>query len=157
MEECFTWTKSFANTCEFRWKTVMQLQPVRLYLVSTPGVVRDATGAILSQMRQLKLIATASGVLSAVRMLKTRRPELVLLDANLSNEEMIALLQWRMENCPNLACIVATTSSNKSARLWPSVRMLLFAAMNCPERSFYFSKTGRRHTAAPSPNRRPNT
>lgn len=91
----------------------MLLQPVHLCLISLPGAVRDATCALLARWREVKLIAIAPGALSATHLLQRHRPELLLLDANLPDEEVFALLQWRMEHCRKVRCVVATTSSEQ--------------------------------------------
>jgi DNA-binding NarL/FixJ family response regulator len=92
-------------------KTALQGTWVRVCLVSTPGPICDATCATLIHAAHVKLIAIASGALSATQMLRHLQPDLVLLDANLPEEEVLAFLQWLNDNYPAVQRLVATVTS----------------------------------------------
>jgi len=80
-------------------------------LVSTPGPVCDATCATLAQLAHVKLVAIVPGALSATRALNHIHADLVLLDANIPEEEAFAMLQWLADTCPNVPSLVATLAS----------------------------------------------
>jgi DNA-binding NarL/FixJ family response regulator len=84
----------------------------RILLVSQPGIVRDATIAMLQSAPGLRLSGTASGALSATQLLTDTDCDLLLVDATLPQEEMLMLLRWLRENHPQLRCAVMTTSTD---------------------------------------------
>ncbi len=84
---------------------------VRLCLISAPGPICDATCATLAHTARVKLVAIASGALSATKVVQQVQPDLVLLDANIPEEESFALVQWLTDNCPHVPSLVATLSS----------------------------------------------
>lgn len=88
-------------------------QLVRVFLVSLPGLVQQATRATLMSFPDIFLTGTASGALSATRALPQLLPDLLLVDANLPDEEVQALLRWTQENCPSVQCVVMTMTSRQ--------------------------------------------
>lgn len=85
--------------------------PTRLCLVSTPGLIRDATCATLAAIPNVRLVAIASGALTATQMLQHLQFDLVLLDANLAADEVSALLTWLTDHCPAAHRVVARSTS----------------------------------------------
>ncbi|MCA9871837.1 MAG: hypothetical protein KC487_15835 [Anaerolineae bacterium] len=85
-------------------------------LVSQPGIVRDATLATLGMVPGLVMVGTAPGALSATRQLRTSELDLVLTDANIPLDEVLALLQWTQTNFPALRVIVMTTTAHQRAQ-----------------------------------------
>lgn len=92
-------------------KVELARQRWRVVLVSAPGLVQRATVATLETCPHVDLAAVVSGSLSATRVLATVQPDLILIDANLPNDEVEALLSWAAENCPAVQCVVATSTS----------------------------------------------
>jgi DNA-binding NarL/FixJ family response regulator len=84
---------------------------LRMYLVSAPGPICEATCATLAHAAHIRLVALASGALSATQLLQHVQPDLILLDANLPEEEMLALLRWLNDNYPNVHSLVATLTT----------------------------------------------
>lgn len=68
---------------------------------------------MLSSLPDVNLVGAASGALSATAALPHLRPDLVLVDANLPNEEVQALLRWTQEHCPAVKCVVVTLTSSQ--------------------------------------------
>ena len=83
----------------------------RLCLVSTPGLIRDATCATIAMTPNVRLVAIASGALSATQLLDHIQLELILLDANLPEEEVSALLAWLTTSLPSVHKLVARTTT----------------------------------------------
>ena len=83
----------------------------RVFLVSLPGLVQEATQATLMTQPDLVLVATASGALSTTQLLPQLQADLLLVDANLPLEEVRALLHWTRERCPHVQCVVMTMTS----------------------------------------------
>ena len=84
---------------------------IRLGLVSTPGPIRDATCTTIANMPQVRLVVLASGALSATQRLQDLQLDLVLLDANLPEDEVSSLLTWLIDHLPGVRKVVARTTS----------------------------------------------
>lgn len=88
-----------------------QTNYVRLCLVSSPGLIRDATCATIANMPNVRLVAIVSGALSATQILQQLQFDLVLVDANLPEEEVSALLSWLGDHMPTVHKLVARTAT----------------------------------------------
>ena len=84
---------------------------VRLGLVSIPGLVRDATCATIASLPDVRIVVMASGALSATHHFQRLELDLVLLDANLPEDEVSALLTWLADHLPGARRVVARTTS----------------------------------------------
>lgn len=85
----------------------------RVFLVSLPGLVGQATRATVETMRGVTLVGTAAGALSATQALPKLRPDLLLIDANLPDDEVAALLEWSREHFPSMPCLVMTMTTRQ--------------------------------------------
>lgn len=92
----------------------------RVCLVSQPGLIQQATRAVLASLPGVTLVATASGALSATALVPEIQPDLLLIDANLPDEEIEALLAWVRAHRPELPCVVMTQTSRQrsQAQTW---------------------------------------
>lgn len=88
----------------------------RLCLISTPGLICDATCATIARIPRARLVAVISGALSATQLLQHIQLDLVLLDVNLSGEEVSALLAWLADHLPNVRKVVARTTTAECDR-----------------------------------------
>lgn len=88
----------------------------RVCLVSQPGLIQEATRAVLASLPGVTLVATASGALSATALVLELQPDLLLVDANLPDEEIEALLAWVRAHCSELPCIVMTQTSRQRSQ-----------------------------------------
>lgn len=86
---------------------------MQVLLVSLPGLVREATSATLAYLSNVSLIATASGALSATHLLQDIAADLLLVDANLPDEEVKALLGWARQHRPEMQCLVMTMTTRQ--------------------------------------------
>ena len=76
-------------------------------LVSTPGIIRDATTIMLESIPQLGDVELVSGSLSAIERLQNGKSYfLLVIDANLPVEETVSLVRWSKQHRPNTRCIV---------------------------------------------------
>jgi DNA-binding NarL/FixJ family response regulator len=82
----------------------------RVLLVSQPGIVQDATLSILGMARGLVLAGVAAGALSATRLLDEIEVDLLLIDANVPADEVLALLEWASSRRPALQRVVMAPS-----------------------------------------------
>jgi DNA-binding NarL/FixJ family response regulator len=111
-------------------------------LVSSPGIIQDATTAMLNSFPQVRRVEIASGALSAIDHLRDGYSNLLVIDANLPDEEVASLVRWSKQHRPNTRCIVlvkgmvelerahsagadavflrSSSASQLSEALWPS-------------------------------------
>ena len=85
----------------------------RVCLVSLPGLVQEATRAALMSLSDVTLVGATSGALSATALLPQLQPDLLLVDANLPEEEVEALVRWTKQHYPGLPCVVMTLTSQQ--------------------------------------------
>lgn len=85
--------------------------PLRLCLVSAPGLVRDATCVSIAIIPYVRLVALAEGALSATQQLPHAQADLVLLDANVPDAEVCAFLNWLGGSPHDARTVVARTTS----------------------------------------------
>ena len=86
---------------------------VRVCLVSLPGPICDATYATLTNTAHVTLAEIAFGALSATRLLRRVAPDLVLLDANLPDDEVHSLLEWIRSHDVQTRTLVATLNTRQ--------------------------------------------
>jgi DNA-binding NarL/FixJ family response regulator len=88
-------------------------QRKRVALVSTPGLIQQATASTVTSCREVDLVATAPGALSATGVLAQAHPDLLLIDATLPEAEVQALLRWVKDHCQGVQCAVITVTSRQ--------------------------------------------
>lgn len=91
----------------------MPRHTMRVLLVSLPGLVREATCATLASLAGVSLVGSASGALTATHLLQQLEVELLLVDANLPDEEVEALLSWVKGHRPHVQVMVMTMTSRQ--------------------------------------------
>jgi DNA-binding NarL/FixJ family response regulator len=77
-----------------------------LLLVSSPGIIREATTVMLESMPQVGPVELAGGALSAIEQLQNGNSHLLVVDANLPVEETASLVRWSKQHRPDTRCIV---------------------------------------------------
>jgi response regulator of citrate/malate metabolism len=85
----------------------------RVALVSTPGLIQQATASLVMSCSEADLVATASGALSATGVLAKAQLDLLLIDATLPEAEIEALLRWVKDHCNSVHCAVITVTSRQ--------------------------------------------
>jgi DNA-binding NarL/FixJ family response regulator len=81
---------------------------IRIVCVSEPGMMQEALHALLGALPHITIVGQASGGLSALRLLSRCEADVVVIDANIPVEEMLALVQSINALRPRVACIVLT-------------------------------------------------
>ena len=82
-------------------------------LVSTPGIIQEATTAILNSLPQVNHIQLVSGALSAIDWLRNEDFFLLVVDANIPTEEAELLVRWAKQYHPDIRCIVLVRNTNE--------------------------------------------
>jgi len=81
--------------------------------VSEPGVMQESMHAVLAALPQIAIVGQASGSLSALHLLSRCEAEVVVIDANIPLEEMLALVRSINVMRPPVACIVLTSARSQ--------------------------------------------
>ena len=77
--------------------------------------MQDGLQAMLRSLPHIEVVAAASGSLTAYDLLQKRSVDLLVIDANLPQEEVLALLHRVKENNPQIRCIVLTLTYRENA------------------------------------------
>jgi DNA-binding NarL/FixJ family response regulator len=88
----------------------------RIVFVSEPGVMQEAMHAVLAALPQVAIVGLASGGLSTLHTLSRCEADLVIIDANIPLDEMLALVRSVNALRPPVACI-ALASTRSQMRL----------------------------------------
>jgi len=86
-------------------------------IVSRPGVMRQSLRATLVAYPGITVITTTGDGLTALMQVVQHRPRLLVIDSNLLDEEVEALLTAVKAQSPQTHCLVCVQSSQRQARL----------------------------------------
>ena len=86
-------------------------------VVSRPGAVREALRAVLACFTQLEVVGAVGGGLSAMVKIREQRPNLLVIDGNISEDEVLALLAQVRGEQPQVRCIVLVDTPRQRGRL----------------------------------------
>jgi DNA-binding NarL/FixJ family response regulator len=121
------WIDVFAVQIGYDWMTFWKDQPdpldsmnsanqTKILFVSEPGLMQEGMHAVLSTLPHVSIVGLASGSLSALYMLSRCEVDVVVIDANIPMEEMLALVRSINALRPPVACI-ALASTRSQMRL----------------------------------------
>jgi DNA-binding NarL/FixJ family response regulator len=85
----------------------------KVVCVSEPGTMQEALCSMLSALPRISIVGHASGGLSALQALSRCAADVVVIDANIPVEEMLALVQSINALRPRVACIVLTAARSQ--------------------------------------------
>ena len=85
----------------------------RVVFVSEPGVMQEAMHTVLTTLPQITIAGLASGSLSALQMLARCEADVIIIDANIPVDEMLALVRSIHTAYPRVACIALTSTRNQ--------------------------------------------
>lgn len=92
-------------------------QPIQAVVVSRPGVMQQSLRTMLAAHPWLSVVASAGDGLTALNHVTQYRPELLVIDSNLLEEEVEALLATVKAKVPETRCLVLTRPSQRAERL----------------------------------------
>jgi DNA-binding NarL/FixJ family response regulator len=90
---------------------------VNTIVVSRPGVMRQALQTALAAYAWLDITATVGDGLTALNNAFTRRPDLLIIDSNLLDEEVEALLVAIKAKMPQTRCLVFIQSNQRAGKV----------------------------------------
>jgi len=88
---------------------------ISVLLVSLPGNLRNSLLSMLNSLPDIEIVGSASGGLSAYELLKVQDVKLVVIDANLPKDEVLALLHHIRMSKTEVRSVVLTMTTKKSA------------------------------------------
>ena len=87
---------------------------IRTVFVSRPGVLQQSLQAILLTLSRLDVVGFASGEMTAINIVRSTQPTLLIIDAILPQEEIAALLQWtRQEELKIYSLVLIETKAQQ--------------------------------------------
>lgn len=95
-------------------------QTIPTLVVSRPGMMRQALQAALAAYPWVAVMASAGDGLTALNYTAEHQPGLLVIDSNLLEEEVEALLAAVKVRSPNTRCLVFIRSSQERAQLLAS-------------------------------------
>ena len=92
-------------------------QSMPTVIVSRPGIMQQSLRASLAACRGIDVVATSGDGLTALRQVALHHPDMLVIDANLLDEEVEALLAAAKTEHPAIRCLVLTRSSQHVPQL----------------------------------------
>ena len=110
----------------------IQKTKIQAIIVSRPGIMQESLRAGLAGTSQLEIIKSVGDGLSALDAIREQQPKLVVIDSNLLEDEILALLRHVKQKWPAVCCLVLTASirqekwaaANGADAVWPRHRSL---------------------------------
>ena len=87
-------------------------------IASVPGIAEQSLRATLDALPLVRVVGTAAGCLSALRMVQQRQVDLVVIDSNLPLEDVhVFLRQLKQEGLNTRSLVLAATTAHVRAAL----------------------------------------
>jgi len=100
---------------------MMEKKPIRVLVVDDESVVREGVVAILSLQPDLEVVGDARDGIQAVQMARKAKPDVVLLDMVMPNQDGLATIPIIKDLLPN-TCILVLTSFAESDRVYQAIK-----------------------------------
>ena len=97
--------------------TLQNNQPIPTAIVSRPGIMQQSLRASLAAYPWIAVVASFGDGLTALNHLTQSRPGILVIDSNLLDEEVDALLGAVKSRQPAIRCLVLTRSSLRREQL----------------------------------------
>ena len=91
-------------------------------IVSRPGIMQQSLRASLAACRGINVVATSGDGLTALRQVALHHPDMLVIDSNLLDEEVEALLAAAKTEHPTIRCLVLPGPVSRKRRSWPGRR-----------------------------------
>ena len=86
-------------------------------IVSMPGTMQESLRAMLDAIPGMEVVALAGGCLSAVRLVQEKQPDIVVIDSNLSEDEVLVFLKDVKRTHPEIRLVVLTHTTRQQRRI----------------------------------------
>ncbi len=88
---------------------------IQTIIAARPGVSREVLQAILGLLPRIEVTGTVGGGLSALNLVCTTSPALLIIDSGLPEDEMVALLSKITQEQPQIRCLVLAETTRQQA------------------------------------------
>lgn len=92
-------------------------RPISTVLVSRPGIMQQSLRSALAACPQIAVVATAGDGLTAIQQISQYQPGLLVIDSNLLDEEVAALMAVAKTRQPPIDCLVFIKSAHQETQL----------------------------------------
>lgn len=92
-------------------------QTISVLVVSRPGLQRQSLRAVLAGFPWIRIVGETGDALNALGLVALRQPDLLVIDANLLDEEVQALLAATKARHPHPGCLVVRYSHQQEREL----------------------------------------
>lgn len=90
---------------------------VPVAIVSRPGIMQQSLRASVAACPRIAVIASCGDGLTALHQVRKLRPALLVIDSNLLDEEVEALIVAVKAEQPTIGCLVVVMSSRQEGRM----------------------------------------
>ncbi len=97
--------------------TPQNKQPIPTMIVSRPGIMQQSLRASLAACDGIIVIASPADGLTALRLARQHQPGLLVIDSNLLDEEVDALIVAVKSEQPAIRCLVFVRSSQQETQI----------------------------------------
>jgi len=109
-----------AEPVEMIETTLQNNQLVPVTLVSRPGIMQQSLRSALAACQGIAVVASCGDGLTALRQVTKLGPGLLVIDSNLLDEEVEALIAEVKAEQPTIGCLVIVRSSHQQAQMLAS-------------------------------------
>jgi len=85
---------------------------IRVVLADDHAMVREALARILEEGNKIRVVAQASDAVGALDAVKTHRPEVVVLDYSMPNQDAPTVIEKLLRMSPDIKILVLTVHEN---------------------------------------------
>jgi DNA-binding NarL/FixJ family response regulator len=110
-------TDQIAEPIKMTKTTPKTSQPVLTVLVSRPGIMQLSLRSSLAACRGIAVIGSSGDGLTALSQVTKLQPGLLVIDSNLLDEEVEALIAAVKAEQPAIRCVVLVRSSQQRTRI----------------------------------------
>ena len=104
--------------------TLQKHQPIPIALVSRPGIMQQSLRSALAACQGIAVVASCGDGLTALRQVTKLQPGLLVIDSNLLDEEVEALIAAVKARQPTIGCLVIVRSTHQQMHgCWPQAPM----------------------------------
>jgi len=97
--------------------TLQNNQLVPVALVSRPGIMQQSLRSSLASCQGIVVVASCGNGLTALHQVTKLRPALLVIDSNLLDEEVEALIAAVKVEQPTIGCLVVVRSSHQERQM----------------------------------------
>ena len=120
----------------------MPREKVCTVVASRPGVMQASLRAALTSLSWVEVVGSAGDGLSALNLVRERQPDLLVIDCNLLEDEVCALLRQVKEEWPHVRCLVLTRTRMIALVCFPFIAGNLADRIQITSWFCGYSKTG---------------